>query len=219
MPTVLSLFSLLQHITCTFSNKLKRQLLFLTGQVSSYRLYNSPSVGVFYTSLNSTNLVDEIVSSKVSGRRESYRIKAVDFNKNLYYTLIAFDKSGNPGDVSNVRGAFMPAPEPEIKSIKGIAALSNEMSTGSDVIVTNQRKPDKIVVFLAVGVLSFLVLCIFSIIVIVLVHRKKKRGSSLASEENSIYGDTDDRIYGSNVNNYYQTKASIYDEQVDTISL
>ena len=211
--------SLLQHITCTFSNKLKRQLLFFTGQVSSYRLYNSPSVGVFYTSLNSTNLVDEIVSSKVSGRRESYRIKAVDFNKNLYYTLIAFDKSGNPGDVSNVRGAFMPAPEPEIKSIKGIAALSNEMSTGSDVIVTNQRKPDKIVVFLAVGVLSFLVLCIFSIIVIVLVHRKKKRGSSLASEENSIYGDTDDRIYGSNVNNYYQTKASIYDEQVDTISL
>jgi hypothetical protein len=85
--------------------------------VASYRLYSSPSVGEFYSNLNSTNLVDEIFAAKPSGRRESHRIKAVDFNKNLFYTMTAVDKSGNVASVSNVRGAFMPAPEVESKQV------------------------------------------------------------------------------------------------------
>jgi hypothetical protein len=70
---------------------------------------------------------------------------------------------------------------------------------------------------LAVGVLSFLVICIFSVVLIVLVNRRKKTGDDFSSEENSIYGsENEDRLYGggSGVNNFYPTKPSVYDEQV-----
>ena len=149
-------------------------------------------------------------------------MKAVDFNKNLYYTMIAVDKSGNVGAVSNVRGAFMPSPEVEAKATKGVdglAALTEDSLTGSDVTVTNKKKPDKIVVFLAVGVLSFLVICIFSVVLIVLVNRRKKTGDDFSSEENSIYSsENEDRLYGgSGVNNFYPTKPSVYDEQVKLV--
>ena len=182
-----------------------------SGQVSSYRLYNSPSVGEFYTNLNSTNFIDNIAATKAAGRRESYRIKAVDFNKNLFYTIVPVDKSGNVAAVSNVQGAFMPAPEvPKAKNVD-IAALTEV--DGVDVVVANPKKPDKIVVILAVGVLSFLFVCIVSVILIVVLSRRKKAGrDNLSSEENSIYGDNDDKIYG--IQNFYEAKASIYDEQV-----
>jgi len=188
------------------------------GHVALYRLYSSPSVGVFYTSLNSTNFVNEINSTKIAGRRESYRMKAVDFNKNLYYTMIAVDKAGNIGAVSNVRGAFMPSPEVEAKASKGVdgvAAHTEDLLTGSEITVTNHKKPYKIVVFLAVGVLSFLVICIFCVVLIVLVNRRKKTGDDFSSE-NSIYSsENEDRLYGggSGANNFYPTKPSVYDEQ------
>ena len=182
------------------------------GLVASYRLYNSPSVGEFYTNLNSTNFIDSINATKVSGRRESHRIKAVDFNKNLFYAIIAVDKAGNAAAVSNVRGAFVPAPEVTSKAKNvDIAALRD--ADGIDVVVANPKKPDKIVVILAVGVLSFLFVCIVSVILIVVLSRRKKAGrDNLSSEENSIYGDNDDKIYG--IQNFYEAKASIYDEQV-----
>ena len=104
--------------------------------MASYRLYNSPSVGEFYTNLNSTNFIDSINATKVSGRRESHRIKAVDFNKNLFYAIIAVDKAGNAAAVSNVRGAFVPAPEVTSKANNvDIAALRD--ADGIDVVVAN----------------------------------------------------------------------------------
>ena len=182
--------------------------------MASYRLYNSPSVGEFYTNLNSTNFIDSINATKVSGRRESHRIKAVDFNKNLFYAIIAVDKAGNAAAVSNVRGAFVPAPEVTSKANNvDIAALRD--ADGIDVVVANPKKPDKIVVFLAVGVLSFLFICVVSVILIVLLNRRRKVvGDNLSSEENSIYGDGDEKLYG--VQSFYDTKASLYNEQVDT---
>jgi hypothetical protein len=39
------------------------------------------------------------------------------------------------------------------------------------VIVTNQKKPEKVIVYLAVGVLAFLVLCVVSVVIIVVVSR------------------------------------------------
>ena len=206
--------------TCfNYKNHYKIYFTQISGQVASYRLYNSPSVGEFYTNLNSTNFVDEIVSTKITGRRESHRIKAVDFNKNLFYSMVAIDKSGNVGSVSNVRGAFMPAPEVDsklsTKNVNGISALTDASFNGSDVTVTNQRKPEKIIIFLAIGVLSFLVLCIVSVVLIVLVNRRKKTGDDFSSEENSIYGDNDDRVYVNGINNLYETKPSLYDEQVN----
>ena len=185
--------------------------------MASYRLYNSPSVGEFYTNLNSTNFIDSINATKVSGRRESHRIKAVDFNKNLFYAIIAVDKAGNAAAVSNVRGAFVPAPEVTSKAKNvDIAALRD--ADGIDVVVANPKKPDKIVVFLAVGVLSFLFICVVSVILIVLLNRRRKVvGDNLSSEENSIYGDGDEKLYG--VQSFYDTKASLYNEQVDTFLL
>lgn len=185
--------------------------------MASYRLYNSPSVGEFYTNLNSTNFIDSINATKVSGRRESHRIKAVDFNKNLFYAIIAVDKAGNAAAVSNVRGAFVPAPEVTSKAKNvDIAALRD--ADGIDVVVANPKKPDKIVVFLAVGVLSFLFICVVSVILIVLLNRRRKVvGDNLSSEENSIYGDGDEKLYG--VQSFYDTKASLYNEQVGYFSL
>ena len=162
-------------------------------------------------------MVEEIQATKPAGRRESYRIKVVDFNRNIFYAISAIDEDNNAAFPSNIRAVLMPSPEAgKFPRSDDTSALTQYSSSDDEVIVTNHKKPEKFIVFLALGVLAFVVVCIISVILIVLVNRKKKPANGFISAEGSEYGDNDEqKIYcGSS---YNTISATVCNEQVGII--
>ncbi len=158
--------------------------------------------------------MEEIPATKPAGQRESHRIKIVDFNRNIFYAISAIDEDNNVALPSNIRAVLMPSPEVgKFARSDDTSALTQYASSEDDVIVTNHKKPEKFIVYLALGVLAFVVVCIISVILIVLVNRKKKPADGFTSAEGSEYGDNDEqKIYcGSS---YNTISATVCNEQV-----
>ena len=80
---------------------------------TSYELFKSPDPSSFYRDLNSTTTVDGFNPIRRAGERERHRVSVPveDRARNLYYAIVAVDGAGNAGRASNVRQAYMPAPE------------------------------------------------------------------------------------------------------------
>jgi len=185
-----------------------------TGQVKRYALYSSLSHELFYANLNETTFVEEILATKPAGRRESHRLKVTDYNTNVFYAIVPIDDDNNAAPPSNVQVVFVLSPENDKFSKKDdTSALTQFMNSGDEVTVTNHKKPEKIMIFLALGVLAFVVVCIISVILIVLVNRRKKPTDDFSSGGGSEYGDNDEqKIYsGSNFNSI---SATLTNEQV-----
>ena len=81
--------------------------------MTSYQLYSSTRPDVFYADLNSSVPVLGFNSARSAGERESYRVTVheADYDRNVFYVLVAIDRDGNQGEPSNVRQAYVPSPE------------------------------------------------------------------------------------------------------------
>lgn len=105
-----------------------------------------------------------------------------DYDTNVYYALVAIDRDGNVGEPSNVRQAYVPSPER--------ASLYSEdkgYTNGPEhrIISSTSDKPSKVLLYIVVGIVAFIVLCVVLVLIIVISYRRKKSISSSQTDLNS----------------------------------
>ena len=156
-----------------------------TGKVTSYQLYSSTQPDVFYADLNSSRLGLGFTGARSAGERESYRVTVPepDYDRNIFYALIAIDKDGNHGEPSNVRQAFVPSPE----AAADYGDFEGGFANGPEhrVISASSAKPGKVLLYIVVGIVAFIVICVVLVLVIVISYRKKKHLSSSQTDLSS----------------------------------
>ena len=158
------------------------------GKPTSYQLFYSDHPGNFYNSRSEAELKESFSASKFAGSRESKKITVEQFDKNLHYALVAVDKDGNLGELSNVVKAYMPSPVVGEEAIKTSPHSSGEVSGTA----LPSDKPSKILLYLIVGIVGFIILCMMIVMVILLSFRKKKIPEDLSIESNKSNGTSTD---------------------------
>lgn len=161
---------------------------FDSGKPTSYQLFYSDYPAAFYTNMKKTKLIESFSASKSAGSNESKKIKVEFFDTNLYYALLAVDKDGNLGQISNVVKAYMPSPIIPGDAIKTSPHSSSEVS--GTVVPTD--KPSKILLYLIVGIVGFIILCMMVVMVILLSFRRKKLPEDLSLDSNKSHGTSTD---------------------------
>ena len=161
---------------------------FDSGKPTSYQLFYSDHPGNFYNTRIKPQLKESFSASKLAGSRESKKITVDQFDKNLHYTLLAVDKDGNLGELSNVVAAYMPSPVAGEDAIKTSPHSSGEVSGTA----LPSDKPSKILLYLIVGIVGFIILCMMIVMVILLSFRKKKIPEDLSIESNKSNGTSTD---------------------------
>jgi hypothetical protein len=58
---------------------------------------------MLYSDLNLTRMVDGFSAMKNAGETEKHSVRVDVFDKNVFYAIVAVDKDGNVGQVSNVK--------------------------------------------------------------------------------------------------------------------
>ena len=161
---------------------------FDSGKPTSYQLFYSDQPGDFYNSRIRPELKESFSASKFAGSRESKKITVEQFDKNLHYALLAVDGDGNLGELSNVVKAYMPRPVAGGDAIKTSPHSSGEVSGTA----LPSDKPSKILLYLIVGIVGFIILCMMIVMVILLSFRKKKIPEDLSIESNKSNGTSTD---------------------------
>ena len=153
------------------------RVFILSGKVTSYSLLSSHSPSAFFADLGSSSAttVAGFTATKSAGEKESYRITATEFDRNVYYALVAVDADGNMGDVSNVRQAYMPSSTSSSSSTFQNKEYANSPEHR---VITANKPPQKVLLYIIVGIVAFIVLCIILVLVIVISYRRKKLSSS-----------------------------------------
>eukprot|EP00095_Tigriopus_kingsejongensis_P007044 maker-scaffold146_size311726-snap-gene-1.20 protein:Tk07044 transcript:maker-scaffold146_size311726-snap-gene-1.20-mRNA-1 annotation:"epithelial chloride channel" len=142
------------------------------GKTSLYQLYSSENPNIFYTNLNQSIQVDGFSAIKKAGERESHKIVVDKFNTNVYYAIISIGRDGHAGEVSNIRETFMPSPASlMVTTADGLSQLSGDRPSHRAV---PSSKSEKVLLFIIVGVVSFIILCLILVLIIVFSYRRKK---------------------------------------------
>ena len=150
------------------------------GKPTSYQLYLATDSSKFYDNIKKTSLVESFSAVKPAGIQETRKIPLSEYDKNLYYAILAVDKDGNLGEISNVVKAFLPSP-----------VLQNDVKTSphstGDVSNTelHSEKPSKILLYLIVGIVGFIVLCMFVVMIILVSFRRKKVPEDLETNKST----------------------------------
>ena len=169
---------------------------FDSGRPTSYQLFYSDVPGAFYTNKRKMAMVESFSASKSAGSLVTRKILVDKFEKNLHYALLAVDKEGNTGEISNVVKAYMPQPV-----VLEDPMMASPHSSGGVSVTTPADKPSKILLYLIVGIVGFIILCMMVVMIILISFRRKKlpedlsvdsKGMSSSSTDNngfSIVGD------------------------------
>ena len=82
------------------------------GRPSSYHILYSEDPYSFYRAGSNSppRLVERFTGTVYAGGQESHTINIVEYDRNLYYTILAVDDQGNTGDLSNIAHVFVPQP-------------------------------------------------------------------------------------------------------------
>ena len=158
---------------------------FDSGKPTSYQLFFSDDKTNFYSKSSKKRLVESFSAAKSAGSRETKKIKVETFNKNLHYALLAVDKDGNLGGLSNVVAAYMPSPRLRGDAIK-TSPHSSDYSVSGTGVPTD--KPSKILLYLIVGIVGFIILCMMIVLIILISFRRKKLPEDLSVESSKTHG-------------------------------
>ena len=161
---------------------------FDAGKPTSYQLFYSDHPGNFYTGRSKRTLIESFSASKPAGNKESKKINVEYFDKNLHYALLAVDKDGNLGELSNVVKAYMPSPIIADDAIKTSPHQSGAVSGEA----LPSEKPSKILLYLIVGIVGFIILCMMIVMIILLSFRRKKIPEDCSVESNKSNGTSTD---------------------------
>ncbi len=143
---------------------------------------------MFYSDLNSSIPVFGFSASRPAGEREIQRVTvhSADYDKSVYYALVAIDKDGNVGEPSNVRQAYVPSPETAATlGGAGDSSSSPSFSKGPDHRIVTSDRPGKILLYIVVGIVAFIVFCVVLVLLIVVTYRRKKHLSSSQTDLSS----------------------------------
>ena len=162
---------------------------FDSGKPTSYQLFYSEHPGNFYSTRSKARLIESFSASKTAGNVESKKINVEYFDKNLHYALLAVDKDGNLGELSNVVKAYMPSPIIAEDAIKTSPHSSGHHVSGE---ALPSDKPSKILLYLIVGIVGFIILCMMIVMVILLSFRRKKVPEDCSIESNKSNGTSTD---------------------------
>ena len=162
---------------------------FDAGKPTSYQLFYSDHPGNFYTGRSKARLIESFSASKPAGMIESKKISVEHFDKNLHYALLAVDKDGNLGELSNVVKAYMPRPIVAEDAIKTSPHSSGHHVSGE---ALPGDKPSKILLYLIVGIVGFIILCMMIVMVILLSFRRKKIPEDCSVESHKSDGTSTD---------------------------
>jgi hypothetical protein len=155
---------------------------FDAGKPTSYQLFYSDQPGTFYTNMKKAELVESFSASKAAGQEERRRLVVMDpaqLDRNLHFAILAVDRDGNLGQISNVVKAYVPSPIVTAASEDGDARNSPHSAAaaaGGDVSGTAvpAEKPSKILLYLIVGIVGFIILCLLVVMIILVSFRRKK---------------------------------------------
>ena len=114
-------------------------------------------------------MVESFSAAKNAGVKVTRKIFVDKFDKNLHYALLAVDKDGNVGDISNVVKAYMPRPVLLEDPMK-----ASPHSSGGVSVTTPAEKPSKILLYLIIGIVGFIILCMMVVMIILLSFRRNK---------------------------------------------
>ena len=162
---------------------------FDAGKPTSYQLFYSDQPGTFYTNMKKAELVESFSASKMAGQEERRRITVSDparLDRNLHFAILAVDRDGNLGQISNVVKAYVPSPAVPAGETSDImnSPHSAAAAAGGDVSGTAvpAEKPSKILLYLIVGIVGFIILCLLVVMIILVSFRRKK----LPTEEDDL---------------------------------
>ena len=163
---------------------------FDAGKPTSYQLFYSDQPASFYSRHRAqAELVESFSASKSAGSRESKKISVAQFDKQLHYALLAVDSEGNLGEMSNVVAAYMPSPVIAEDAIKTSPHSSGRSVSGE---ALPSDKPSKILLYLIVGIVGFIILCMMIVMIILLSFRRKKLPEDVSVESNKSNGTSTD---------------------------
>ena len=162
---------------------------FDSGKPTSYQLFYSDHPANFYNKRNKAKLIESFSASKYAGSMERKKITVEHYDKNLHYALLAVDKDGNLGELSNVVKAYMPRPIIAEDAIKTSPHSSGHHVSGE---ALPSEKNSKILLYLIGGIVGFVILCVFIVMVILLSFRRKKLPEDVSLESNKSNGTSTD---------------------------
>ena len=96
-------------------------------------------------------------------------------------------RDGNQGEPSNVRQAYVPSPENEIdyNDVEGGFANGRPEHRVISGPTSASGKPGRVLLYIVVGIVAFIVLCVVLVLIIVISYRKKKHLSSSQTDLSS----------------------------------
>ena len=158
-----------------------------SGRPTSYQLFYSDAPNAFYKNKRKIQMVESFSAAKNAGVKVTRKIFVDKFDKNLHYALLAVDKDGNVGDISNVVKAYMPRPVPLEDPMK-----ASPHSSGGVSVSTPAEKPSKILLYLIVGIVGFIILCMMVVMIILLSFRRKKLPEDISVDSKGMSGSSTD---------------------------
>jgi hypothetical protein len=165
---------------------------FDAGKPTSYQLFYSDQPGTFYINMKKAELVESFSAFKSAGQEERRRIAVADptrWDRNLHFAILAVDRDGNLGQISNVVKAYVPSPvvaaaaggeDGDIRTSPHSAAAAAAGDVSGTAVPA--EKPSKILLYLIVGIVGFIILCLLVVMIILMSFRRKK----VPSEEDEL---------------------------------
>ena len=162
---------------------------FDSGKPTSYQLFYSDHPGNFYNRRSKAKLVESFSASKSAGHKESKKITVDYYDKNLHFALLAVDKEGNLGELSNVVKAYMPSPIIAEDAVKTSPHSSGQLGVSGEALPSDKRQ---ILLYLIVGIVGVIFLVLLIVTVIILSFRRKKIPEDVSIESNKSDGTSTD---------------------------
>jgi len=157
------------------------------GRPTSYQLFYSDLPNAFYSNKRKVKMVESFSAAKDAGATVNRKLTVDKFDKNLHYALLAVDKNGNTGEMSNVVKAYMPRPVVLEDPMK-----ASPHSSGGVSVTSPAEKPSKILLYLIVGIVGFIILCMMVVMIILLSFRRKKLPEDLSVDSKGMSGSSTD---------------------------
>ena len=161
------------------------------GRPSSYHiLYSEDPFSFYRAGSSSPRLVERFTGTLYAGGLESHTINIVEYDRNLYYTILAVDDQGNTGALSNIAHVFVP--QPLISRETGLMPQrsNNQLREGLFNPFEVIKEPNEIILYVVMAIVAIVVITFLLVMLIMLVSHKLTRhpaqlNHSLASSPGS----------------------------------
>ena len=110
-----------------------------------------------------------------AGGQETHTINIVEYDRNLYYTILAVDDQGNTAALSNIAHIFVP--QPLISRETGIMPQrsNNQLRKGLFNPFEVIKEPNEIILYVVMAIVAIVVITFLLVMLIMLVSHKLTR--------------------------------------------